>query len=278
MCGDRKNSLAEYYGCREFVVLAVGRLGGMVPTNCCSRSEAGCAMPYRRILLKLSGEVLGGPSGVRLDPEAVQAYAAQVSEVAKSGVQVGVVLGGGNFWRGRMAPHMDRTSADSMGMLATVMNGLAFADALRHLGTPAIVQTATAMPEYAERFSRVQAIAHLEQGTVVIFAGGTGNPYFTTDSAAALRALQIDADVVLKGTMVDGVYDADPHKNPDAKRFSSLSYTEVLRRNLKVMDAAAISLCMDNGLPIVVFDIVTPGNLWKMVSGSNIGTVVKEDA
>lgn len=232
---------------------------------------------FKRILLKLSGEVLGGTEGFGLHPETVKRYAEEISQVLKSGTQVAMVIGGGNFWRGRMAPDMDHNKADYMGMLATVMNAVAFAEALKKAGVPASVQSALVMPQVVDTFSSTKACELLDQGQVVIFSGGTGNPYFTTDSAAALRSLQINADALLKGTKVDGVYDSDPVKNPQARRFDNLSYTEVLQRGLQVMDAAAISLCKDNGMPIYVFDAVTPGNLVKAVSGEPIGTLVEEE-
>ena len=231
---------------------------------------------FKRILLKLSGEVLAGGKGFGIDPETVSRYAQEIADVARMGTQVGIVIGGGNIWRGKMGPHMNRSRADSMGMMATIMNCLAMQDALQHLGLRAVTQTSVNIPQFAEFFVRDKAVAHLEEGTVVLFAGGTGNPYFTTDSAAALRGLEIGADVVIKATKVDGVYDSDPMVNPEAVRFPELTYAEVLKRNLKVMDAAAISLCMDNGMPILVFDIVTPGNLVKVIAGENIGTLVKE--
>lgn len=233
---------------------------------------------FERVLLKLSGEVLAGNSGFGLDPQAVRHYATEISQAVEFGVQVGLVLGGGNFWRGRMGPGMDRPRADSMGMLATVMNALAMQDALEKLAVPVSVYTAMDIPGVAVRFERSRARRDAQEGKVVIFAGGTGNPYFTTDTAAALRGLEIQAQAVLKATKVDGVYDSDPVKNPQAKRFERLSYQEVLARNLQVMDAAAISLCRDNHLKVLVFDIVTPGNLLKVLAGDNVGTIVEEDA
>ncbi|MCR4783198.1 MAG: UMP kinase [bacterium] len=234
---------------------------------------------FKRVLLKLSGEVLAGEQHLGLDREAILSYARQVAELAKAGFEVGVVLGGGNFWRGRMAPYMDQVNADSMGMLATIMNGIAFADALRTQDDQAaVLMTSISLPQFAELFVASRAIEHLEDGKVVIFAGGTGNPFFTTDSAAALRGLQIRADVVLKGTMTDGVYDSDPRKNPQAKRFSSITFTEALKRDLKVMDATAFSLCRDHNLPVYVFNVTVPGNLRKVViEGENLGTLVKEE-
>lgn len=235
------------------------------------------ATPYRRILLKLSGEVFAGGESFGIQPEIVSRYAEEIREIHAMGVQVAAVVGGGNIWRGRMAPGMDRAAADHMGMLATVLNALALQDALEKAGVDTRVQTAMQMAEVAERFIRRRAIRHLEKGRVVIFAGGTGNPYFTTDTTAALRALEIGADAILKGTKVDGVYDSDPVLNPDARKFKRLDYLEVLKRGLKVMDATAISLCMDNKLPILVFNIAAPGNIRKIVCGEEIGTLVKED-
>ncbi|MGM9991988.1 MAG: UMP kinase [Candidatus Bruticola sp.] len=228
--------------------------------------------------MKLSGEVLAGQRGFGIEQEAVFSYAEQVAEVAASGVEIGIVLGGGNFWRARMAPYMDRCRADSMGMLATIMNGLAFADALRAKGCEAVVMSAVHAPQFAQLFDAEAARKHLAAKRIVIFAGGTGNPYFTTDSGAALRGLQIEADIVIKGTLTDGVYDSDPHKNPEAKRFDSLTFTEALERGLKVMDSTAFSLCRDNDLPVYVFNITVPGNLYKVVvDGAQLGTLVKEE-
>lgn len=228
----------------------------------------------RRILLKLSGEVLAGTSKAAYDPDVVLRFAGEIREVVQRGLQVGLVLGGGNIWRGSMGPYMERSNADCMGMLATIMNGLALQDALRRLDVDARVQTAIPIPKVAEYFVRNRAIRHLSKGRVTIFAGGTGNPYFTTDTAAVLRALEINADLVIKATKVDGVYDADPVKHPEAKRFDELTYREVLDRELKVMDASAISMCMDNNLPLVVFDVVTEGNLLRLCTGEDIGTLV----
>ena len=235
-------------------------------------------LPVHRILLKLSGEVLAGERHFGYDPQAVQRFAAEIGDIVKLGLQVGVVLGGGNIWRGNMGPYMERCNADCMGMLATIMNGLALQDALSRSGVPARVQTSIPIAKIAEYFVRAKAVRHMEKGRVVIFAGGTGNPYFTTDTAASLRALEINADMVIKATKVDGVYDADPVKHPEAKRFERLTYQETLQRGLKVMDASAISMCMDNKLPIVVFDIVTPGNLLRLCRGENLGTIVIDES
>lgn len=234
-------------------------------------------LPYERILLKLSGEVFAGNSGFGVDAPTVRRYAEELCEVLGMGVQVAVVVGGGNIWRGRMAPQMERATADQMGMIATVINALALQDALEKLGVKTRVLTAIEMKDVAEPFIRRRAVRHLEKGRVVIFAGGTGSPYFTTDSCAALRGLEIDADAVFKGTKVDGVYDGDPELNPNATMFQELTYLDVLRQGLKVMDSTAISLCMDNGLAINVFNITQAGNIKRIVSGEKIGTQVKKE-
>lgn len=232
---------------------------------------------YERVLLKLSGEALAGEQGYGIDPLVISAIAAEVKEVVSAGIQLALVIGGGNIFRGVAASSkgMDRASADYMGMLATVINSLALQDALEKVGVITRVQSAIAMQEVAEPYIRRRAIRHLEKGRVVIFAAGTGNPYFTTDTAASLRAMEINANVILKGTKVDGVYSADPKKDPNAVKYSRLTYIEVLKKGLQVMDATATSLCMDNNLPIVVFDITRPGNVMKVVSGEEIGTIVK---
>jgi uridylate kinase len=231
---------------------------------------------YRRVLLKLSGEALAGAQGYGIDPETLTTIAREVKEVVDLGVQLALVIGGGNIFRGLAASSkgMDRASADYMGMLATVINSLAMQDALEKVGVLTRVQSAIAMSEVAEPYIRRRAMRHLEKGRVVIFGAGTGNPYFTTDTAASLRAMEIGADVILKGTKVDGVYTADPKKDPDAVKFEQLTYIDVLRKGLQVMDATATSLCMDNNLPIVVFDITTPGNVKRLVLGDKIGTIV----
>lgn len=231
---------------------------------------------YRRVLLKLSGEALAGDQGYGIDPATLTAIAREVKEVVDAGVQLALVIGGGNIFRGLAASSkgMDRASADYMGMLATVINSLAMQDALEKIGVITRVQSAIAMSEVAEPYIRRRAMRHLEKGRVVIFGAGTGNPYFTTDTAASLRAMEIGADVILKGTKVDGVYTADPKKDPSAVRYDRLSYIEVLGQGLQVMDATATSLCMDNNLPIVVFDITTPGNVKRVVTGDPIGTLV----
>jgi uridylate kinase len=232
---------------------------------------------YKRVLLKLSGEVLGGTQGYGIDPKTITSIALEIKDVVASGVELALVIGGGNIFRGLAASSkgMDRASADYMGMLATMINALAMQDALEQIGVFTRVQSAIAMQEVAEPYIRRKAIRHLEKGRVVIFGAGTGNPYFTTDTAASLRAMEIGADVILKGTKVDGVYSADPKKDPSAIRYSSLSYLQVLQEGLQVMDATATSLCMDNNLPIIVFDVGVAGNVKRVVCGEEIGTIVK---
>jgi uridylate kinase len=232
---------------------------------------------YKRVLLKLSGEALGGEQGYGIDPITITTIAREVKQVVELGVQLSLVIGGGNIFRGLAASSkgMDRASADYMGMLATMINSLALQDALEKVGVDTRVQSAIAMAEVAEPYIRRRAIRHLEKGRVVIFGAGTGNPYFTTDTAASLRAMEIGADVILKGTKVDGVYSADPNKDPSATKYETLDYLEVLRKGLQVMDATAISLCMDNSLPIIVFDVTTDGNIVRVVCGDHIGTIVK---
>jgi uridylate kinase len=231
---------------------------------------------YKRVLLKLSGEALMGKHYSGIDPEVVAAVAAEILEVFNLGVQLGIVIGGGNIIRGlaASAEGMDRTSADYMGMLATVINSLALQSVLEKRGIPTRVQTAIEMKEVAEPFIRRRAIRHLEKGRVVIFAAGTGNPYFTTDTAATLRAIEIKADIILKATKVDGVYDRDPVRHTDAIMYDKVSYTEVLTKNLKVMDATAISLCRDNGLLLNVFNLYKVGNVKRVICGENVGTIV----
>lgn len=232
---------------------------------------------FKRVLLKLSGEALGGEQGYGIDPNTIDSIAREVKGVMECGVELALVIGGGNIFRGLAASSkgMDRASADYMGMLATVINSLAMQDALEKVGVDTRVQSAIAMQEVAEPYIRRRAIRHLEKGRVVIFGAGTGNPYFTTDTAASLRAMEIGAEAILKGTKVDGVYSSDPKKDPTAVKFPRLSYLEVLKKGLQVMDATATSLCMDNSLPIIVFDITTPGNVKKVVCGEAIGTIVK---
>ncbi len=234
---------------------------------------------YKRILLKLSGEALSGPDPYGIHLPTLQSIANQIKEVREFGVEIGVVLGGGNIFRGLAgsAQGMDRATADYMGMIATVMNGVAMQDALEKLDVFSRVMTAIDMREVAEPYIRRRAIRHLEKGRVVIFAGGTGNPFFTTDTAAALRAMEIHADVIIKATKVDGVYDKDPMMHPDAAMYRRLSYLDVLSQSLNVMDSTAISLCKDNGLPILVFNLTRPGNIRRVVLGEAIGTVVSDE-
>ena len=231
---------------------------------------------FRRILLKLSGEALLGSRGFGVDAEVVHRIAQEVHDVHQLGVQVAIVVGGGNFIRGvaASAQGLDRVVADHMGMLATVINALALQDALEKRGSPTRVVTAIEMREVAEPFIRRRAIRHIEKGRVVVLAGGTGNPYFSTDTAAALRAMELKAEVILKATKVDGVYDADPKKVPGAKMFAQIKYLDVLSRGLAVMDTTAISMCMDNSLPIIVFNLNVPGNLGRVVLGEKIGSLV----
>ncbi len=229
---------------------------------------------YKRILLKLSGESLAGEQKHGIDFDTVLKICEPIKRCVDAGVQVGVVVGGGNFWRGRSSGEMDRTRADHMGMLATTINALGVCDALEQLGLDVRVQTAISMRQVAEPYIRNKAVSHLNKGRVVIFGCGTGNPFFSTDTAAALRAVEIEADVIMKATMVDGVYDSDPKKNPDAQKFDSISYSEVLRRDLAVMDSTATALCKENELPIIVFSIEEPENIFRAVCGENIGTVV----
>lgn len=231
---------------------------------------------YNRILLKLSGEALAGSKGTGFDEATIASICAGIKEAHGLGVQIGIVVGGGNFWRGRSSGKMDRMDADKIGMLATVMNALAVKDALRQQGVPAVVMTSAVMPQVAETFTSDKAIAALEAGTVVVFGGGTGNPIFSTDTASALRALEIGADAMLKATMVDGVYDKDPHKYPDAVRYETLTFTRVLDERLAVMDSTAASLCRDNALPILVFDMGDGSNIARAVRGEKIGTLVSE--
>ncbi len=231
---------------------------------------------FRRILLKLSGEVLAGGAPFGIDPSRVKELASEVAEVAAAGVQVGVVVGGGNIFRGVAAAalNMDRVTADHMGMLATVINSLALSDALEQMGHPTRVMSAIEMHEVCEPYIRRRAIRHLEKGRIVIFAAGTSNPYFSTDTAATLRALEIKADIIAKATRVDGVYDKDPLKFPDAVKYMEISYRDVLSQGLGVMDASAIAMCRDNGLPILVFNLTRTGNIMRMSMGEPVGTVI----
>ncbi len=234
---------------------------------------------YSRVVLKLSGEALAGSHGFGLDVETIQRIASEIAEVHRLGVQMAVVVGGGNIWRGieAVGTGIERSTADYMGMLATVLNALALQDLLEKLGVPTRVQTAIEMRAVAEPYIRRRAIRHLEKERVVIFAAGTGNPFFSTDTAAALRAAEMDAEVILKATKVDGVYDSDPAKNPDAERFPNLTYLDVINRGLRVMDATATSLCMDNGIPIIVFNMLVKGNILRTIMGEDVGTTVRRD-
>jgi uridylate kinase len=233
-------------------------------------------LKYRRILLKLGGEALAGPGGFGIDPNRAEEVATKILRVKNMGVEVAIVLGAGNIWRGKdgLEHGMDRATADHMGMLATVMNALALQDALERLGATTRVQTAIEMREIAEPYIRRRAINHLEKGYIVILGAGTGNPYFTTDTAAALRAMEIDAEVLIKATKVDAVYDRDPMLDPDARRFDRLTYIEALNMRVGIMDSTAITLCMDNGLPIYVVDLWEEGSLERVVRGESIGTVI----
>ncbi len=232
---------------------------------------------YRRVLIKVSGEAFCTPGGFGIDPSAIDAFLTELLRVCKMGVQIGLVVGGGNIFRGRKltdAGVIERPTADAMGMLATVMNALALGDALADKGVKARVMSARPMTGVCEPFSRRRAIEHMEAGCVVILAGGTGNPFFTTDTCAALRACEIGAEVLLKATKVDGVFDADPVDNPDAKKFDRMTYGEVLTRQLGVMDLSAVSMCMESGIPIIVFRMDKPGNLASAVAGENVGTII----
>ena len=229
---------------------------------------------YKRVMLKLSGEALAGENGFGLDFNVAQRIALEIKKLIDMGVEVGAVVGGGNIWRGRSGEGMDRTTADYMGMLATCINALALQDSLEQVGVMTRVQTAIEMKEVAEPFIRRRAMRHLEKGRVVIFAAGTGNPYFSTDTTAALRAAEIEAEVILLAKKVDGVYDKDPHKYPDAKKYDTLSYIDVLDQGLQVMDSTATSLCMDNNIPILVFGLDDPSNISKAITGEVTGTLV----
>lgn len=234
------------------------------------------SLTYNRILLKLSGEALMGEQNFGINPKVLQTFANEVFDVWKQGIQIGIVIGGGNIFRGVEAAGMgiNKVSGDYMGMLATVINSMAFQNALESLGIPTRLQTAIKMEQIAEPLIRRKAIRHLEKGRVVIFGAGTGNPYFTTDTAAVLRAIEIEAEVILKGTRVNGVYDSDPEKNPKAVMFEKISYNEVIEKNLKVMDQTAFTLCKENNLPIRVFNINILGNLAQLINGTEIGTII----
>ena len=233
-------------------------------------------MAFKRILLKLSGEVLAGKEGKGVDFDTVDTICASVKKAHDSGVEIAIVVGGGNFWRGRSSGNMDRTRADHMGMLATTMNSLALCDSLEQMGVDVRVQTAITMQQVAEPYIRNKAVRHLEKGRIVIFGCGTGNPFFSTDTAAALRAAEIGADVIFKATNVDGVYDKDPNKFPDAVKYDKLTHSEILSKGLNVMDSTAASLCRDNKIDILVFNLNNPENIVKAVTGETIGTLVTE--
>lgn len=230
---------------------------------------------YKRILLKISGEVLAGKKGTGIDFDTALKICASIKECCEMGVEVAIVVGGGNFWRGRSSGDMDRTRADHIGMLATVMNSLALSDALEQLDVPVRVQTAIAMQQIAEPYIRNKAVKHLDEGRVVIFGCGTGNPFFTTDTAAALRAAEINADIIFKATNVDGIYNKDPNKFSDAVRYDHISHMEILNNGLEVMDSTAASLCRDNNIPILVFNLEDPKNIVRAVSGEKVGTIVQ---
>ena len=232
---------------------------------------------YKRVLLKLSGESLAGNETHGIDFETVLRICRPIKECVDMGVQIAIVVGGGNFWRGRSSGQMDRTRADHMGMLATTINALGVADALEQLGLTVRVQTAISMQQIAEPYIRNRAVRHLEKGRVVVFVCGTGIPFFSCDTAASLRAAEIDADIILKATMVDGVYDSDPKKNPNAVKYDTLSFMDVLNQNLQVMDSTAATMCKDNNIPILVFSIDQPENIKKAICGEPIGTIVKEE-
>ncbi len=232
-------------------------------------------LKYKRVLIKVSGEAMAGSQRFGLDFDTVLNVCNSIKECVDMGAEVAIVVGGGNFWRGRTSGKMDRTRADHMGMLATVINALALGDALEQLGVPVRVQTAIAMQQIAEPYIRNRAVRHLEKGRVVVFGCGTGNPFFSTDTAAALRAAEIDADIIFKATNVDGVYDSDPKLNPDSKKYDELHYIDVLNQGLHVMDSTAASLCMDNNIPILVFNLNEPQNIVRAISGETIGTIVK---
>ena len=233
-------------------------------------------LKYKRVLLKLSGESLSGKIGHGIDFDTVVKICEPIKKIVDMGCEVAIVVGGGNFWRGRSSGKMERTLADKIGMLATVMNALAVSDKLEQLGVPTEVFTSITMPQVAPAFTRKDALRAMEEGKIAVFGGGTGNPFFSTDTATALRAVEVSADVMFKATMVDGVYDKDPHKYPDAKKYDTLTFTKVLEDQLAVMDGTAATLCRDNKLPILVFDLADPDNIAKAVQGENVGTLVYE--
>lgn len=230
---------------------------------------------YKRVLIKLSGEALAGDKKTGLNDSTLQSICASIKKIYDLGTEIAIVVGGGNFWRGRSSGNMDRTRADHIGMLATAMNALALADALERVGCDVRVQTAISMQQVAEPYIRNRAVRHLQKNRVVIFGCGTGNPFFSTDTAASLRAAEIDAQVILKATMVDGVYDSDPHKNPNAKRYSTISFDQILSEQLGVMDMTAASMCRDNNIPVLVFSLEDPDNIVRAVKQEDIGTLVK---
>ena len=230
---------------------------------------------YKRVLLKLSGEALAGEKGFGIDTETIRKVCDSIKKVVDAGVEVAIVVGGGNFWRGRKAEEIERTTADYMGMLATIMNGQALQDTLENKGLETRLQTAIDMHQIAEPYIRRKAVRHLEKGRVVIFAGGTGNPFFSTDTCAALRAAEINAEIILFGKTVDGVYDSDPKTNPNAKKFDEVAYSDILSQDLKVIDSTAASLCRDNGVPTMIFALSDSENILKAVCGENIGTMIK---
>ena len=232
------------------------------------------SISYKRVLIKLSGEALAGDKQFGLDYNVVQDICASIKKCVDAGVQIAIVVGGGNFWRGRSGGEMDRTRADHMGMLATVINSLALADAFEKLDVPVRVQTALTMQSIAEPYIRNRAVRHLQKGRVVVFGAGTGNPFFSTDTAAALRAAEIDADIIFKATNVDGVFDKDPNKNPDAVKYDQVNFKDVLEKDLKVMDSTAAALCKDTSLPILVFNVRDPENIFRAINGETIGTIV----
>lgn len=236
-------------------------------------------LKYKRVLLKLSGEALAGEQGVGYSEKVLSSFARQIKQVHDEGVELGIVIGGGNLFRGLAASEngVDRTTGDSMGMLATIMNGLALQNSIESLGVPTRVMSAITVPQVAENFIRRRAIRHLEKGRVIILVGGTGNPFFTTDSGGALRAIEINADILVKGTKVDGVYDKDPMKYKDAQKYEKVSLKEALNEDLKVMDATALSLCRENNMPIIIFNALEEGNMLKLVKGENIGSLIEVD-
>jgi uridylate kinase len=238
-------------------------------------AENNAAPKYKRILLKLSGEALSGKKKQGLDFEVITSICTAIKRCVDAGVEVGIVVGGGNFWRGRASGNMDRTRADHIGMLATAMNALAVADCLESLGTEVRVQTAISIPQIAEPDLRQRAVRHFLKNRIVIFGCGTGNPFFSTDTAAVLRAAETGCDIVLKATMVDGVYDKDPKKHPDAKRFDTISFNEVLTKNLAVIDSSAASMCRENDIPLLVFSLADPDNIYRACMGENVGTLIR---